>query len=142
VSDQTPPPIPGNWAVAHVGNTGAWTIGQVWIDHAAGRMCMLVQAHHCNALGSIHGGAMATFADGQAGAVSDYTAGTSAHTPTVTLTIDYIGSTPEGSWLVMDVTLLRTTRTLIFTQAVLSVDGRTVARSSAIYRNFSGKDAQ
>lgn len=102
---------------------------------------MLVLPRHCNAHGSMHGGALATLADAQAYAVRDYSGAIDDHTPTVSLSVDYLAPVAVGDWLLVDVTLLKTTRTLLFTQGIMSVGDRVVARSNIIYRNISGKGA-
>lgn len=85
---------------------------------------------------------MATLADGQCVAVRDYSGEAGDHTPTVTLSVDYLAPAPQGSWIRADVLLLKTTRSLIFTEATMLVDDEVIARSNAIYRNFTGKDAR
>jgi hypothetical protein len=63
------------------------------------------------------------------------------HQPKVSLSTDYLAIAPLGSWVESEVTLIKTTRTLIFMQALISANGAIVARSSAIYRNY-GHGAQ
>lgn len=133
------PPFPGNWHFEELANNGAWTLGPVWQDRAQGKYCMRVEPRHCNAFGVMHGGAMATFADAQLAVLHDYTGVEADHTPTVTLSVDYIGRVPQGSWVMTTAGVLRTTRTLIFTQALITVDDEIVARSNAIYRNVRNK---
>jgi len=143
MTSEVPPPLPGDWLTALDVGSGPWNMGVLWYNRAEGRIALHVQPQHCNAYGDLHGGAMATFVDGQAAAVLDYHANDpSGHTPTISLSIDYIGPAPCGSWLVADVTMLRATRTMIFTQAVVTMDGQVVARSNAIYRNVPGKVPQ
>lgn len=137
-----PLPPAGDWVDCPVHGSGNWTVGDIRIDRAAGRMALFVTERHCNAYGVMHGGALATLVDSQSVAVRDYFAGADDHTPTVSLSVDYLGPIPKDHWLLVEVTLLRTTRNLIFTQAVMSVDGAIVGRSNAIYRNSKGKDAQ
>lgn len=57
------------------------------------------------------------------------------HMPTITLTVDYVAPVIVGSWVEAAVTLIRATRTMVFTQAVVSVGDAIVARSNGIYRN-------
>ena len=98
-------------------------------------MCFRVERHHCNPVGTCHGGALATFADSQLLAMPGHTGDPTRHTPTVSLSMDFLAPAQLGQWVTLKLELLRTTRTLIFTQAVLrTVDGA-VARSSAVYRN-------
>jgi acyl-coenzyme A thioesterase PaaI-like protein len=85
----------------------------------------------------MHGGAMATFADAQIVAVRSYTPDVSSHTPTITLSVDYLAPAPVGSWLVLTARLLKSTRTLLFTQGLVTIGEQVVARTSAIYRNTS-----
>ena len=135
----TPPPVSGNWVSAIVTNGGAWTVGTVWLDRAAHRYAMLVEPRHCNALLTMHGGAMATFLDGQAIAVTDLEPDGSNHSPTISLHVDYLAPPKAGDWLIADVALVKPTKTMIFTQAIVTVGERAVARSHAIYSNSSGK---
>lgn len=140
MADATGPShISGDWQAAEVTNTGAWTVGTVWLDHAAHRYALRVQARHCNALGTMNGGAMATFLDGQAVVVSDLAVDGSNHTPTISLHVDYLVPPKPGDWLVAEVTLVKTTKTMIFTQAIVRVGERVIARSHAIYSNTRGK---
>ena len=112
--------------------------GTVYLDPEGHRLGFRVRAQHLNPFGSVHGGALSTFADMQVVAISEHENGWPVvHCPTVSLSIDYIGSTPLDAWVEASVQLLKRTRTLIFTQALLSVDGALVARSHGIYRNFA-----
>lgn len=135
------PDAPGDWTCDFDTGVGQWSLGRFWLDRANARLAVRITQGHCNAYGVMHGGAMATFADAQVLAVRDYSGDAADHTPTVSLSVDYLGGATVESWLVADVTLLRTTRALIFTQALITADGKPVARTSAIYRNFQGKDA-
>ena len=105
--------------------------GPSYLDAASGRIGFRVADLHLNPVGFCHGGAIATFADLQVVAAGQY----DAHKPTVSLTIDYVAPAPLGAWVEAAVTCVKVTRTLIFTQALITADGAIVARSSAIYRN-------
>lgn len=131
--------VDGDWQPAEVTNGGAWSVGPMWLDQATHRYALLIGPEHCNALGSMHGGAMATFLDGQAFAVVDLAADGSDHTPTISLHVDYLAPPVAGDWLIAEVVLVKTTRTMIFTQAIVWVGERPVARSHAIYSNSRGK---
>ena len=98
-------------------------------------MCFCVEQRHCNPAGTCHGGALATFADAQLLAMPGHTGDVTKHTPTVNLTMDYLAPARLGQWVTARLDLLRVTRTLLFTQAVLRTEDGAVARSSAIYRN-------
>ena len=129
------PPFPGDWDGSEVTNTGAWSVGRLWIDRSRAQYCLLIGAEHCNAFGVMHGGAMATFADAQIIAIRQHTPDPATHTPTVSLSVDYLAPAPKGGWLLLTAQILRTTRTLIFSQAIITVGDTIVARTSGIYRN-------
>lgn len=135
------PPLAGNWVCHAAPGDGTWTIGDVWIDRENARLALFVTTTLCNQFDAMHGGALATFADYQCAAVRGYSQGPADHTPTVTLSVDYLAPIPRDRWLLADVTLLRGTGSLIFTQAVMTVDRAMVGRSNAIYRSFKRKDA-
>ena len=133
------PPLPGEWVEGHVTRTGPWSVGDLWIDWNNKRYALLIQEHHCNATGFMHGGAMTTFLDGQA-FVLEAIDTREAHTPTVSLSVDFLARPAPGDWLVAEVELVKKTRTLIFTEAKAKVGDRVMARSNATYRNYEGKD--
>jgi acyl-coenzyme A thioesterase PaaI-like protein len=90
---------------------------------------------HLNPVGVCNGGAIATFADMQIAAVVECGPGTAqGHQPTVSLSLDYVAPAPADAWVGAATTLIKSTRTLIFTKAVITADGEIVARSNAIYR--------
>lgn len=126
--------VPDGFEPADLGYGYARAFGPVWIDRAGHRMRFRVTDQHTNPAGTLHGGAMATFADAQlivfrAGAEEGRT-----HCPTISLSLDYLAPATVGAWVEAVVTFVRQTRTMLFTQAIMTVDGEPVARSSAIYR--------
>lgn len=129
------PAVDGNWERTFVTNTGPWSVGEIWIDREASRYCLRIRPHHCNATGAMHGGAMATFLDGHGVVVIPLEEDGSNHTPTISLHVDFLAPPVADDWLVADVELIKTTRTMIFTQAIARVGDRVMARSHAIYRN-------
>lgn len=110
-------------------------LGQVYVDRANNRFGMWVTPIQGNPVDTLHGGAMATFADLQLLALLGRGKGGAAHCPTISLSVDYLAPTPMGSWLEGQVTMTAQTKNMYFTQALMTVDGKPVARSSAIYRN-------
>jgi uncharacterized protein (TIGR00369 family) len=109
--------------------------GPVYFHKPTRRMGFFVAARHLNPIDTCHGGALATFADMQIAAVREAPGVGSKHLPTVSLSVDYVAPAQVGAWVEAVVTLTKVTRTLIFTQALLTVEGEVVARSTAIYRN-------
>jgi acyl-coenzyme A thioesterase PaaI-like protein len=134
--------LPIGFAVLPLGRGFAEAFGPIYVNRARRARVFRVARFHLNPVNVCNGGALATFADMQIAAVIAAGPGTSeGHQPTISLSIDYLATAPLGSWVEAEVTLIKTTRTLIFTQALISANGAIVARSNAIYRNY-GHGAQ
>ena len=115
----------------------AEAFGPLYINRNKRTIAFRVTAIHLNPVGVCNGGALATFADMQIAAVIAGAPGTAeGHQPTINLSIDYLAPAPLGAWIEAEVTLIKKTQTLIFTQALILSDGAVVARSNAIYRNY------
>jgi acyl-coenzyme A thioesterase PaaI-like protein len=129
--------VPQGFEARSLGAGFAEVFGSVYVNHATRAMGFRVAPRHLNPVGVCNGGAMATFADMQIAAVIAGSPGTSeGHQPTISLQVDYLATAPLGAWVEAAVTLVKTTKTLIFTQALITADGDIVARSQAIYRNY------
>ena len=125
--------VPPGYEPVDLGSGFSSLFGPTFVHRSLAKLGFRVADRHTNPRGVCHGGALATFADAQIVAVEPDAAKADTNTPTITLTVDYLAPIPLGAWVEADVTLLKRTRTMIFTQALISVDGDTVARSSAIY---------
>jgi len=129
VSERFPP---GFEALVSGGNFDK-AFGTVLANIGAGKLGFRVGPHHLNPNGSCHGGAIATFADMQ---VLIARAGPgSRYTPTISLSIDYLAAAQLDDWIEADVTCVKTTRNMIFSQALITANGELVARTTAIYKN-------
>jgi uncharacterized protein (TIGR00369 family) len=95
-----------------------------------------VEARHCNPMDVCHGGMMATFCDMLLPiGVHDLSAATRGRfLPTVSLQIDYLAPAPLGAWVQGEAQLLRSARTLVFAQGLVSADGTPAARVSGILK--------
>lgn len=127
--------VPDGYSPADLGSGFGAAFGPVWLDRARHRLAFRVAANHANPVGLCHGGALATFADAQLIAIRAGREEGQPHTPTISLSVDYLASAALGDWVEATVELVRETRSLIFVQSVLRVAGAPVARTSAIYRN-------
>lgn len=132
--------MPPGFVPAVLGPGFAGDFGPVWLDRAGHRLGFRVAARHANAIGTLHGGAMATFADTQLMAIRPGAEEGRPHSPTISLSVDFIAPAKIGDWVETHVTLVRLTRTMAFTQALMTVDGTPVARSTAIYRNHEPQE--
>ncbi|MBO4123285.1 PaaI family thioesterase [Cupriavidus gilardii] len=92
-----------------------------------------VAEKHTNASGTVHGGLIATLADVSLG----YVTATSQQPPlrmtTANLSIDYVGAARPGDWIESHVDIVKTGSRLAFAKALISVDGRPVASTSAVF---------
>jgi uncharacterized protein (TIGR00369 family) len=111
------------------------TFGRIYVRRADSRLGFRVDQRHLNPMAVCHGGAMATFADMQVAVVKAGLGTRTGHMPTIHLDVDYLATAPAGSWVEMEVTLVKTTRNLVFTQALITANGNICARSAGIYRN-------
>lgn len=117
-------------------NNPYWAqFGPVYADRQKRLLGFRVEQHHCNPVRSLHGGALATFADMQLMALPEYDGQLESHAPTISLSVDYIAPAPQGAWVEAEVVVDRTTRRLLFLRSLLTADGQIIARSTALYRN-------
>src|SRR3546814_11844585 len=98
-------------------------------------MAFRVAERHANPIDTCHGGALATFADAMIAAVHAGAESGQAHTPTITLTVDYLAPVAVSELVEADVQLVKSTRTMLFVQSLMIANGKIVARASAIHRN-------
>jgi uncharacterized protein (TIGR00369 family) len=91
-----------------------------------------IEHRHCNPAGSCHGGMLTTLADMLLVLGASVQSGQQRYMVTVNLSCDFIGPAAEGAWLEGRLEVLRTTRSLVFCEGMLSVDGQPVLRLSGI----------
>ena len=128
-------------AIGHIGVVGPLYLRHERRDaahpeHDLVQLGFRVEPRHCNPAGILHGGMMATFADMllplSAHRLSRAAAG--RFLPTVSLQLDYLAPAPGGSWVHGEAQVLRTTRTMLFTQGLVWADGQLAARVSGILK--------
>lgn len=107
--------------------------GDVFAHIEDGKLGFRVGQQHLNPNGSCHGGAIATFADMQVIIARGGPA--SRYTPTINLSLDYLAPAQLGDWVEAEVNCVKTTRNMIFSQAIITANGEPIARSTAIYKN-------
>ena len=122
-------PIGGEFIVAN---------GPLYRRIVAGRLQLgfRVESRHTNSMGICHGGMMASFCDMLLPiAVHQQSAEVGLRfLPTISLQIDYLAPSPLGAWVQGEADVLRVTRSLVFTQGLVTADGTPVARASAILK--------
>lgn len=129
--------VPQGFTMIDLGQGFDLRFGPVYLHRDGGRLGFRVASHHLNPVGGCHGGAMATFADMQIAAVRPGLGTEAGHMPTISLSVDYLAPARLDTWVEAAVSLVKLTRTLAFTQALITANGEPVARSSGIYRNYA-----
>lgn len=109
--------------------------GDVYVDKAGLRLGFVVKPHHCNPVAGLHGGALASFADMILMALPEHTDAPGTHAPTISLNVDYLATASCGEWVEAQVRVDRITRRLLFLSAIITANGRTIARTTVLYRN-------
>jgi len=98
------------------------------------------RTHHMNAGGAVHGGMMMTLADMTMGG-SVRTLLEAAPSGTISLNCDFVGPGREGSPVTIVTEVTRRTRTIVFMQATITQDGRTLMTASGIWKVLGEKPA-
>jgi acyl-coenzyme A thioesterase PaaI-like protein len=128
--------VPNGFEQLDLGPGFMKTFGPVYLRRDTCTLGFRVAAHHLNPVDVCNGGALATFADMQIAAVAKGLGTAGGHLPTISLSVDYLGTAPCDAWVEAAVTLVKTTRNLIFTQALITTGGNAIVRSTGIYRNY------
>lgn len=134
-----PPDIPEGFFARKFGGGFVAVNGPLYmrkLDGGGVQLGFRVEPRHCNPMGILHGGMMATFCD--------MLLPISAHDqspelarrflPTIQLQVDYLGPSPLGTWVQGEGQLLRSTRSLVFMQGLVTADDASVARVSGIFK--------
>jgi len=110
--------------------------GPLWRRIEEGKLTIgfRVEARHCNPAGGCHGGMMMTFADMLLGLGSNFAERLNRFLPTINLTGDFLAPAPLGSWVEGRAEVLRVTRNLVFSQAIITADGVPAMRVSAVMK--------
>ena len=94
---------------------------------------LLVEAKHCNARGTAHGGILAMLADVAIGYATAYASEPPAAWVTVNLSLDYAGTARVGDWLEATVDVHKRGSRLAFANGFIHCDGERIVRASAIF---------
>lgn len=95
-----------------------------------------LRTEHTNRRGLIHGGVIAALADKAMGHSCGHKMGAVGRPSlvTVSLSLDYIASAKIGQWLTVETDVIKTGKTLCFTQCLVKADGEVIARGNASFR--------
>lgn len=95
-----------------------------------------VKPRHANHAGLCHGGLIATFCDLQVRPIK-IRQGLMSFAPTISMAVDFVESGMAGDWIWMEPQLVKRTRKMLFTQALVMAEDRVIARTNATYRILS-----
>jgi uncharacterized protein (TIGR00369 family) len=97
------------------------------------QLAVLVREAHCNSRGFAHGGLIAALADNAMG-LSAVVASKAGGAVTIGLTLDFMDSAAIGEWLQFHPLVLKTGKTLAFTECRVLCGERLVAHGTATFR--------
>lgn len=130
-------PVPEGFRQVQVGGAFIANNGPLYAKWT-GRALLLgfrVEERHTNPLKMCHGGMLASFADMVIPCAAMYQPDLPLRfLPTVSLQVDYMGSVRLGAWVQGEGQVLRTTRNLLFGQALVTADGEPALRVSGIFK--------
>jgi acyl-coenzyme A thioesterase 13 len=92
-----------------------------------------MEDRHTNHRGTIQGGLLSTFADFALGRAIEADAEDDKDRATVSLTIDFLRPAQPGDWVESRTRVERVGGTLAFADCALTVDGREIVRSRAVW---------
>lgn len=130
--------VPGGFTELRLGGDFVKANGPLFecFEGGAYRLGFRVEKRHCNTMRICHGGMMATFCDMLLPIIAIHRVGSLGERflPTVSLDIDYLAPAPLGSWVQGEAQVLRTTRSLVFAQGLVTADGEPVVRVSGVFK--------
>lgn len=88
---------------------------------------------HCNARGSVHGGALATLADVALGYTMAFSTDPPGHLVTSNLSLDFAGSAGIGDWIQTSVDIQKQGKRLSFANCYISNGDQRIVRASAVF---------
>jgi acyl-coenzyme A thioesterase 13 len=92
-----------------------------------------VEAKHCNARGTVHGGMLATLADVALGYTMAFASTPPVGLVTASLTLDFVGTARIGDWLETHVDILKQGSRLAFANCYVAVGEQRIVRASAVF---------
>jgi acyl-coenzyme A thioesterase PaaI-like protein len=110
-------------------------IGPLWFKREGDDIVFGLRAEpkHCNLRGVVHGGMMMTLLDHVMGA-HVWRVGGKAASATATLNTDFTAAARSGDWIEARSHITRQGTGLVFVTGGLSVDGKSIARASGIWK--------
>ena len=110
-------------------------VGPIHVREDGGELTFGLRAEerHANHRGTVQGGLLSTLADFALGRAIEADADDDKPRATVSLTVDFLKPAKPGDWIETRTTVDRVGGTLAFADCSLSVEGREVVRSRAVW---------
>ena len=110
-------------------------VGPVLVAERDGELVfgLRVEERHTNHRGTIQGGLLSTFADFALGRAIEAVAEDGKDRATVSLTVDFLKPAKPGDWIESRTRVERVGGTLAFADCSLTVEGREIVRSRAVW---------
>jgi acyl-coenzyme A thioesterase 13 len=96
-------------------------------------LALRVEARHCNARGTIHGGILATLADVALGYTMAFASTPPTSLVTASMTLDFAGTAKIGDWIEAAVDVLKQGGRLAFANCYITVGEQRIVRASAVF---------
>lgn len=131
--------VPEGYVRATHGGPFAADLGPFFVlrGEAGVRLGLRVAPRHCNTAGMAHGGLVASLADlgliHAVGVARERAGHTRVPMSTVSLTLDYLGPAPGGSWLEIRAEVTRLGSSIAFVEGAITADGERVGRASGVF---------
>ena len=104
---------------------------------AGSEFALEIDERHVNDRGFAHAGVLSSVADVALGYATAFSQDPPVPVVTTSLTIDFAGRATPGDTLVATVDVQKVGRRMAFANCYLSVEGRRIARASAVFANVS-----
>lgn len=110
-------------------------IGPIHVREGADELVLglRTEERHANHRGTIQGGLLSTFADFALGRAIEQDADDDKERATVSLTVDFLRPAQPGDWIESHTRVDRVGGTLAFADCSLTVEGREIVRSRAVW---------
>lgn len=93
-----------------------------------------VEPRHCNPAHVCHGGMLLALADMLIGPGAEFEVQSGRFLPTISLSADFLAPAPLHAWVEGRAEALRTTKSLLFAQCLITADGTPALRASGIMK--------
>ena len=104
-----------------------------WVDEKF-TLGLRVEERHCNPGFTCHGGMLATLADMTMLIGSNLQGKINQYLVTVSMTTDFLGPAKADDWIEGTCRVLRASKNLVFSEGLLSVEGKPILRLSGIFK--------